>query len=98
MAESTKPRPMRRASRRKRCAISLPNARRGARRAAAHDALVPALDRMIDTDDGFAPLLRRRARENPSGLFARYQGAPISFGELDCMADSLAHWIRGVGV
>jgi len=35
---------------------------------------------MIDTDDGFAPLLARRARKNPSGLFARYQGAPVSFG------------------
>jgi hypothetical protein len=38
---------------------------------------------MIDTNDGFAPLLARRVRDNPSGLFARYEGAPITFAELD---------------
>jgi crotonobetaine/carnitine-CoA ligase len=53
---------------------------------------------MIDTDDGFAPLLARRARKNPSGLFARYQGAPVSFGELDHMANALARWMRGIGL
>ena len=45
---------------------------------------------MIDTDDGFAPLLARRVRDNPAGLFARYEGAPISFAELDRMASALA--------
>jgi carnitine-CoA ligase len=53
---------------------------------------------MIDTDDGFAPLLARRAQANASGLFARYEGAPISFGELDRMASSLALWMRGIGL
>lgn len=53
---------------------------------------------MIDTDDGFVPLLRRRAQSNPSGVFARYEGAPISFGELDSTATALANWLRRVGV
>nr|QEO74704.1 AMP-dependent synthetase and ligase [uncultured bacterium] len=53
---------------------------------------------MIDTDDGFAPLLARRARDNPSGLFAACEGAPLSFAELDGMANALAHWMRGRGL
>jgi carnitine-CoA ligase len=53
---------------------------------------------MIDTDEGFAPLLTRRAQENPSGLFAKYEGAPLSFAELDRMADALAHWMRSLGL
>ena len=53
---------------------------------------------MIDTDDGFAPLLARRVRDNPSGLFATYEGAPLSFADLDRRANALAHWIRGIGL
>ena len=53
---------------------------------------------MIDTDDGFVPLLARRAQANPSGLFARYEGAPVSFGDLDRMTSSLALWMRGIGL
>jgi crotonobetaine/carnitine-CoA ligase len=53
---------------------------------------------MIDTDDGFLPLLARRVRDDPSGLFATYEGAPLSFAELDRMASALAHWMRDVGV
>jgi crotonobetaine/carnitine-CoA ligase len=53
---------------------------------------------MIDTDDGFAPLLVRRARENPSCVFARYEDTPLTFGELDCMATALAFWMRGIGL
>src|ERR1041385_3586825 len=53
---------------------------------------------MIDTDDGFLPLLMQRARENPAGLFARYEGAPLTFGELDRMASALALWMRGIGL
>jgi carnitine-CoA ligase len=52
---------------------------------------------MIDTDDGFIPLLRRRAQANPTGVFARYEGVPIGFGELDSMASALARWLRRVG-
>jgi carnitine-CoA ligase len=53
---------------------------------------------MIDTDDGFAPLLARRAQANPSGLFARYEGVPVSFGDLDRMANTLALWMRRIGL
>jgi crotonobetaine/carnitine-CoA ligase len=53
---------------------------------------------MIETDDGFAPLLARRLRENPSSLFATYEGAPLSFAELDRRANALAHWMRGLGL
>jgi crotonobetaine/carnitine-CoA ligase len=53
---------------------------------------------MTDTDDGFAPLLARRAQANPSGIFARYEGVPVSFGELDKMANALAHWMRRIGL
>ena len=53
---------------------------------------------MIETDDGFLPLLARRARANRTGLFARYDGEALTFGELDRMASALAVWMRGVGV
>ena len=53
---------------------------------------------MIDTDDGVAPLLARRAQANPSGMFARYDGAPVSFADLDRMANLLALWMRGIGL
>jgi crotonobetaine/carnitine-CoA ligase len=53
---------------------------------------------MIDTDDGFVALLTRRARENPAGIFARYEGAPLTFGELDRMATALAIWMRLIGL
>jgi crotonobetaine/carnitine-CoA ligase len=53
---------------------------------------------MIDTNDGFAPLLARRVRDNPSGLFARYEGAPITFADLDRMASALALWMRSIGL
>src|SRR6185295_67346 len=53
---------------------------------------------MIDTDDGFVALLTRRAQVDPSGLFARYEGAPVTFGELDRMATSLAVWMREIGL
>jgi carnitine-CoA ligase len=53
---------------------------------------------MIDTDDGFLPLLARRVRETPSGLFATYEDAPLSFAELDRKASALAHWMRRIGL
>src|SRR5205085_2624888 len=53
---------------------------------------------MIDTDEGFAPLLARRAQANPSRLFARYEGAAVSFGDLDRMANILALWMRRIGL
>src|SRR5258705_13128919 len=53
---------------------------------------------MIDTEDGFATLLVRRARENPSCVFARCEDTPLTFGELDRMATTLAFWMRGIGL
>jgi crotonobetaine/carnitine-CoA ligase len=53
---------------------------------------------MIDTDDGFLPLLGRRAQADPAGLFARYEGEALTFGALDRMAGALAIWMRGIGL
>lgn len=53
---------------------------------------------MIDTDDGFLPLLTRCAQADPAGRFALYEGAPVTFGELDRMATSLAVWMRTIGL
>jgi crotonobetaine/carnitine-CoA ligase len=53
---------------------------------------------MIDTDEGFIPLLARRARERPSDVFARYEGVAIGLGELNRKATALAHWMRRIGL
>ena len=53
---------------------------------------------MIDTEDGFLPLLARRLAADPGAVFARYEGKALTFGELDRMASSLAVWMRGIGV
>lgn len=53
---------------------------------------------MIDTDDGFVALLTRRVQADRAGLFARYEGAPLTFGELDRMTTTLAVWMRGIGL
>src|SRR5262245_25002878 len=113
MAARSRPRPTRRASRRRRCGASSSSARRGARRAArrngafsgkvesgfpSENATNEESRRMIDTDEGFAPLLARRVRENPAGLFARYEGVPISFAALDRTAHVLALWMRRIGL
>ena len=38
---------------------------------------------MIDTSDGFLPLLEREACAHPDRLFARYEGIAITFGAVD---------------
>src|SRR3954468_13227853 len=53
---------------------------------------------MIDTDDGFLPLLAPRAQASPDALSARYEGAALTFGELDRMAAALAAWMRSIGL
>jgi crotonobetaine/carnitine-CoA ligase len=53
---------------------------------------------MIETDDGFLPLLARRVREKPAGIFAHVEGAPLSFAELDGTANALAFWMRESGI
>jgi crotonobetaine/carnitine-CoA ligase len=54
--------------------------------------------RMIATDEGFLPLLAQRAHTIPAGLFARYEGATLTFSELDRMATALAAWMRRIGL
>lgn len=53
---------------------------------------------MIDTDDGFIPRLRQRAAANPCGVFALYEGVPVSFGEIEAKASALAFCLRRLGV
>jgi crotonobetaine/carnitine-CoA ligase len=52
---------------------------------------------VIDTDDGFLPLLARRARSHPAGLFARLGDARLSFSALARATDALAAFLRGRG-
>jgi len=49
---------------------------------------------MIETDDGFLPLLARCVREKPASIFAHFEGVPLSVAELDGMANALAFWMR----
>jgi carnitine-CoA ligase len=53
---------------------------------------------MIDAD-GFIARFAALARAAPERLFARFEGAPITFGALDRMADGIARGLadRGVG-
>src|SRR6187397_926005 len=95
MAGRSRRKPTRPASRRRPCAVSSKNAPHGGPRAPRVDARAR---RMIDTDDGFLPLLARRVQADSAGLFARYEGAPVTFGELDRMATSLAVWMRSIGL
>jgi len=53
---------------------------------------------MTNTDDGFVPLLARVARGHPDRIFARYEGAAISFADLDRTASALAAWMRRLGL
>ncbi len=53
---------------------------------------------MIETDDGFAPLLTRAAETDPDRLYARFCGTPIAFGELERMASRLALSLRRAGI
>jgi crotonobetaine/carnitine-CoA ligase len=53
---------------------------------------------MINTDDGFAPLLTRGANTAPDRLYARFCGTPIAFGELERTASRLALHLRGLGI
>src|SRR4051812_28337992 len=53
---------------------------------------------MIDTDDGFLPLLDRRVAKNPLEAFACFEGEHLSFGDLDRIANALAVWMCEIGV
>jgi crotonobetaine/carnitine-CoA ligase len=53
---------------------------------------------VLDTDDGFVPLLARKAASEPGRLFARFDGAPIRFSDVARESSALAHWLRRAGV
>ena len=48
---------------------------------------------MVDTGDGFIGRLAMRVADDPSGLFARFDGDPITFEDLNRRSDSLAAWL-----
>jgi carnitine-CoA ligase len=52
---------------------------------------------MID-GDGFLQLFEEQRRAEPDRLFARFNGAPLSFGELGQMADNFAAGLRRRGI
>ena len=53
---------------------------------------------MIDTDDGFVPLLQRRAAATPGGLYALYEGVALTYAELDRRSSALAARLRSSGL
>lgn len=53
---------------------------------------------MISTDDGFLPLLAREVRAHPDRVFVRYEGAAITFRDIDRMSAALAAWLRSRGL
>jgi crotonobetaine/carnitine-CoA ligase len=53
---------------------------------------------MIDTSDGFVPLLARRSAERPDRVFARFGGVPVTFADIARRSDAMAHWLRREGV
>lgn len=53
---------------------------------------------MINTDDGFVPLLVRRAQSEPARIFTLYEGRPFTFADIDGMSSCLARWLRKEGV
>jgi len=53
---------------------------------------------VIDTSDGFVPLLARRVAGAPDTVFAKFSGTPLSFAELGARSDAVAHWLRREGV
>ncbi|WP_439580037.1 AMP-binding protein, partial [Elioraea sp.] len=52
----------------------------------------------MDGAEGFLPLFRAHARAEPAAVFARIDGAALSFGALDRMSDGLAAGLAGRGV
>ncbi len=53
---------------------------------------------MLNTDDGFVPLLMRCARDEPDRLFAIHNGKPLTYRALDDMSTTLALWLKRQGV
>lgn len=53
---------------------------------------------MAFDDDGFVGLLRERAGRDPDGLYARFEGEPLSYGALDARASAFAAHLRRQGI
>jgi len=49
-------------------------------------------------DTSLADLLRLQAQKDPDGIFARFNGKPITFNLLDSQSASLAAWLRSRGL
>ncbi|MEZ0167305.1 AMP-binding protein [Microvirga sp. TS319] len=45
-----------------------------------------------------ADLLRQHADKNPDGIFARFNGDPVTFAMLDSQSSALAAWLRSRGL
>jgi crotonobetaine/carnitine-CoA ligase len=50
------------------------------------------------TDDGFVGLLSARAARDPSGTYARFNGVPLTFGDLDRQASAFASAMCSRGI
>lgn len=53
---------------------------------------------MSETDGGFLALFEAHAARNPTRVYARFSGEPVTFGELNGRAASLATWLEASGV
>lgn len=53
---------------------------------------------MALNSDGFVGLLRARAADDPGGVYARFNDAPVTFAALDRQASSFAYELRARGV
>ena len=51
-----------------------------------------------DFEEGLVDLFRRRLEQDPDRIFARYEGEPISFADLDRRSDALARALAADGL
>ncbi|MEP6701454.1 MAG: AMP-binding protein [Betaproteobacteria bacterium] len=52
---------------------------------------------MTFDDEGFAGLLHARALADPDGVYARFNGEPLTFSGLDCASSAFARFARDKG-
>lgn len=53
---------------------------------------------MTNKAESFISLLKRKASLSGNKIFGRFEGAPISFSDLDCMSDAFACMLRRRGI
>lgn len=53
---------------------------------------------MTIPNDGLVDLLHRRATTDPDGLYARFDGIPLTFGDLDLKSSAFAAYLREQGM